>query len=49
MVRAVTDLNELELNALITDLVQQKDNAYAERNKCVVLIESLLADKTSRM
>lgn len=38
MGRAVTDLNELELNALITDLVQQKDNAYAERNKCVVLI-----------
>lgn len=38
MGRAVTDLNELELNALITDLVQQKDNAYAERNKCVALI-----------
>lgn len=36
--RNVSELSQLELNALITDLVENKDNAYAERNKCVALI-----------
>lgn len=36
--RNVAELSELELNALITDLVEQKDSVYAERNKCVALI-----------
>ena len=38
MARDVTELSELELNALITDLVDRKDNAYAERDKCIALI-----------
>jgi hypothetical protein len=37
MTKKVTDLSDLELNALITDLVQQKDAAYTERNRCVDL------------
>jgi hypothetical protein len=41
----VTELNPLELNALITDLhttivnlTEQKNAAYAERNKCIVIM-----------
>lgn len=38
MLVEVTKLSPLELHAFITDLVEQKDNAYSERNKCVALI-----------
>jgi hypothetical protein len=33
----VTELNHLELNAFITDLVEQKDTAYKERNMVLLL------------
>jgi YgiT-type zinc finger domain-containing protein len=36
--KKVSDLSELELNALITDLVEEKNGVYDERNKCVILM-----------
>jgi hypothetical protein len=41
MVKNIAELNDLELNALVTDLVGAKDAAYQERNMVLAMFSRL--------